>query len=164
MDYEVVVREIPPEHLASVRGTYPISQLPEVMPREFDRIMGALRAEGVQPAGGAVAIYHGWTEDTVDVEIAFTIRGVFFPQDVRRGSKHHPQGAVQASMVPGGKVLSTRHVGPYDQIAAAYGAIQAYARANDLKLADKMWEKYLTDPAKEPDIGKHVTEVFWPLA
>lgn len=164
MDYEVAMREVPPEHLASVRGTYPISQLPAVMPKEFGRIMRALRAEGVQPAGGAVAIYHSWSEDTVDVEIAFAIKGVFFPQDVRRGAKHHPQGSVRPSMIPGGRVLYTRHVGPYDQIAAAYGAIQAYARTNDLKLADRMWEKYLTDPATEPDLGKHVAEVFWPLA
>ena len=79
MDYEVVVRETPPEHLASVRGTYPISQLPEVMPREFDRIMGALRAEGVQPAGGAVAIYHGWTEDTHQNMLEFAARAAELP-------------------------------------------------------------------------------------
>ncbi len=38
-----------------------------------------------------------------------------------------------------------------------------YAKANDLTLADTMWERYLTGPA-EPDLSKHVTEVFWPLA
>lgn len=164
MDYDVTLKEVPAEHLASVRGVHPIARLPEVIPREFDRIMAALRAEGVQPAGGALAIYHGWSGDTVDVEIAFTIKGVFFPQDVRSGAKHRQRGGVQPSRVPGGKVLFTRHVGPYDQIAAAYDAIQAYARANNLELAGTMWEQYLTDQAREPDPGKHVTEVFWPLA
>jgi len=38
-----------------------------------------------------------------------------------------------------------------------------YAKANDLTLADTMWERYLTGPA-EPDLSKHVTEAFWPLA
>lgn len=156
MDYDVIVKEVAPEHSASVRGTYAIAHIAETMPKEFGRVMAALTAEGVQPSGGAVAIYHGWTEETVDVEIAFTIRGVFFPQDAKRGS-------VKASRVPGGKVAFTVHVGPYDQIAAAYAAIQAYARANSLKLADKMWERYLTDPAVEPDLAKHVTEVYWPL-
>ena len=123
MDYDVVVKEVPPEHAASVRGTHPIAQMAEVMPKEFGRVMAALTAEGVQPSGGAVAIYHGWTEETVDVEIAFTIHGVFFPRDLKKGS-------VKASRVPGGKVAFTVHVGPYEQIAAAYAAIQAYARAN----------------------------------
>ncbi|OFW57219.1 MAG: hypothetical protein A2133_06855 [Actinobacteria bacterium RBG_16_64_13] len=156
MDYEVAVRNVAPEHTASVRGTYPMAQLAEVMPKEFGRVMAALTAEGIPPSGGAVAIYHGWNEETVDVELAITIRGVFFPQDLRRG--------VKASRVPGGKVVFTEHIGPYDQIAAAYGAIQAYAKANGLDLAETMWERYLTDPAVEPDLSKHVTEVYWPLA
>jgi effector-binding domain-containing protein len=156
MDYDVIIKEVAPEHLASVRGTYRMAELPEVMGREFGRIMGALTAEGVEPSGGALAVYHGWTEDTVDVEIALTIRGVFFPQDPRGG-------VVRASRVPGGKVAFTVHVGPYDQLTSAYGAIQAYAEARGLKLAGMMWERYLTDPAVEPDLSKHVTEVFWPL-
>ena len=155
MEYDVIIKEIAPEHLASTRGTYPIAQLPEVMGREFGRIMGALQAEGIQPSGGVLAVYHGWTEETVDVELAATIRGVFFPQDAKRG--------VKPSMVPGGKVLFTVHVGHYDQIAAAYEAMQEHARVNGLELADMMWERYLTDPAVEPDLNKHVTEVYWPL-
>jgi effector-binding domain-containing protein len=155
MDYDVTIKEVASEHLASVRGTYPIAQLPEVMGREFGRVMSALTAEGVQPSGGAVVIYHGWTEDTVDAEIAFTIQGVFFPQN--------PRGGVRPSRVPGGRVAFTTHVGPYDQIANAYGAIQAYAKENRLELAGTMWERYLTDPAVEPDLSKHVTELFWPV-
>jgi effector-binding domain-containing protein len=156
MDYDVIIKEVAPEHLASVRGTHPVAELPKVMGREFGRIMDALTAEGVQPSGGALAIYHGWTEDTVDVEIAFTIRGVFFPQK--------PRSDVKPSRVPGGKVVFTTHVGPYDQIESAYRAIQSYATANRLKLANMMWERYLTDPAAEPDLSRHVTEVFWPVA
>lgn len=164
MDYEVFIKEVPQEHLASVRGVYPIDRLPEVMPREFSRIMAALRAEGVQPAGGALAIYHGWTDDTVDVEIAFTIKGVFFPQNVRSGAELHAQGGVQASMVRGGRVVFTKHVGRYDEIAAAYDAIQSYAKANGFDLAGTMWEKYLTGSGDVPDPSKHVTEIYWPLA
>jgi effector-binding domain-containing protein len=156
MDYDVIIKEVAPEHLASVRGTYPVAELPKVMVREFGRVMDALTAEGVQSSGGALAIYHGWTEETVDVEIAVTIRGVFFPQKRRSD--------VKPSRAPGGKVVFTTHVGPYDQIEAAYRAIQSYAAANRLNLAELMWERYLTDPAVEPDLSKHVTEVFWPLA
>ncbi len=154
MDYDVIIKEVAPEHLASVRGTFPMAELAEVMGREFGRIMAALNAEGVEPSGGALAVYHGWTEDAVDVEIAFTVRGVFFPQDAK--------GVVKASRVPGGKVAFTVHKGPYDQIGNAYGAIQAYAEAHSLKLAGTMWERYLTGP-EETDLSKHVTEVFWPL-
>ncbi len=152
MGYEVTIKEATPERLAGVRGTYRIAQLGEVMGPEFGRIMGAIAAQGVHPSGGAVTVYHGWTEDTVDAEIALTIDGDF-----------SAQGDVRPGMLPGGKVVFTVHVGPYDQIGAAYGAIQEYAKANDLSLADMMWERYLTGP-EEPDLSKHVTEVFWPLS
>jgi len=156
MDYRITIKELGPEHTASVRGMYPIAQLPEIMAREFGHIATVLAAEGVAPAGGVLAIYHGWTEDTVDVEIAFTIHGVYFPRD--------PHGEVQPSRVPGGKAVFTVHVGPYDRLAEAYEAIQEYAKANGLKLAGVMWERYLTGPAEEPDLSMHVTEVYWPLA
>jgi effector-binding domain-containing protein len=155
MDYNVTIREVVAEQLASVRDTYPMARLPEAMPGEFGRVMAALVAEGIQPAGGAVAIYHGWTEDAVDVEIGFTIRGVFFPQD--------PHGRVKASRIPGGRALSTLHMGPYSGLVAAYEAVQNYAAANGLELAGNMWERYLTDPAVEPDLSKHVTEIYWPI-
>ncbi len=153
MTYEVTVKEVTPERLAGVRGTYRIADLGEVMGREFGRIMAAMAAQGVSPSGGALTVYHGWTEDTVDAEIAFTIEGDFAPQE-----------DVKPGMLPGGKAAFTVHVGPYDQIGAAYEAIQQHAEANGLTLADMMWERYLTDPTVEPDLSKHVTEVFWPLA
>lgn len=155
MAYDIVMKEVAPEHLASVRGTHAMAELPSVMQRDFARVMNALNAEGVQPSGGAVAVYHGWTEDTVDVEIGFTIHGVFFPQGRR--------SEVKPSRTPGGKVAFTTHVGSYEGLEKAYEAIQAYAKANGLKLADTMWERYLTDPAVEPDVNRHVTEVFWPV-
>ena len=153
MTYEVTVKEVTPEPFAGVRGTYRISDLAGVMGREFGRIMAAIASQGVSPAGGALTVYHAWTEDAVDAEIAFTIEGDFAPQE-----------DVKPGMLPGGKVAFTVHVGPYDQIGAAYEAIQQHAEANGLILADMMWERYLTDPADEPDLNKHVTEVFWPLA
>ena len=156
MKYNVVIKEVAPENLASIRATCSIAELPEVMGRQFGRIIAALSAEGIQPSAGALAIYHGWTQDTVDVEIAFVIQEIFHP---RIG-----QSGVAPSKIPGGRVAFTTHVGPYEEIQNGYGAIRAYAQENSLKLADMMWECYLTDPAVEPDLRKHITELYWPLA
>ena len=68
------------------------------------------------------------------------------------------------SSSPAGRVLSAVHVGPYDGIAQAYQAVMTYAEANDLCLGDTMWERYMTDPAVEPDPSKYVTEIYWLLA
>jgi effector-binding domain-containing protein len=155
MAYEVIVKEVAPEHLASVRNTYQVAELAQVMPRELGRIVDALQAEGIQPTGGVLTIYHGWDGEKVDAEIGVTIPGVFFPQD--------PKSEVKSGRVPGGKVAFTVHVGHYQGLHAAYEAIQEYTQAHGLELAETMWERYLTDPAVEPDPSKHVTEVYWPL-
>src|SRR4030042_2358727 len=112
-NYRVTMKEVAPEQAAGIRGQYPISQVPEIMGKGFGLVMEALTAEGVRPAGGALAIYHGWTKDTVDVEIALTVQGVFFPQGGRSG--------VKASMGAGGKGGFTVHGGPHAHLRGAAG-------------------------------------------
>lgn len=153
MAYEVLIKELPPERLATTRGVYAVAEIGQVMGREFGRVMAALSAQGLYPLGGPVALYHAWPETTVDVEIGFPVPAGFREQD-----------GVRPSELPGGRVATTVFVGPYDQIEAAYVAVQEYANESGLSLAETMWERYLTDPAQEPDLSKHVTEVFWPLA
>lgn len=153
MTYEVLIKELAPERLASTRGVYGIAEIGQVMMREFGRVMAALSAQGLHPVGGPVALYHAWPETTVDVEIGFPVPDGFQEKE-----------GVKTSRLPGGRVATTVHVGRYDEIEPAYVAIQEYAKEAGLSLAETMWERYLTDPAQEPDLSKHVTEVFWPLS
>jgi effector-binding domain-containing protein len=154
MEYELSVKEVAAEHIVSVRGRYRIAQLQLVVARELARVVSALLAQGLRPSGGALAIYHGWTDDAVDVELGYPADGAFSA----------PGSGVVESTLPGGKVLFGVHVGPYTGIGKAYEAMMAYAEANHLVLSDTMWERYVTDPACEPDESKYVTEIGWPLA
>jgi effector-binding domain-containing protein len=153
MAYEVEIKELASEQLASTRGWYPLSDLAQVMGAQFGRIIAAITAQGLQPAGPPVAIYHAWTEEKVDVELGFPASGEF----------NEAQG-IKPSSIPGGRVAFTVHVGPYDTIELAYKAMQEYAEAHGLVMSPLMWERYLTDPDKEPDLNKHVTHAYWPLS
>ena len=60
-------------------------------------------------------------------------------------------GEVFATETPPGKVASAIHVGPYERMRETHEAIQSWARANHMALADKSWEIYgdwTDDPAK----------------
>jgi len=153
MAYDVEIRELAPEKLASIRGWCPGADLAKVMEAELGRIAAALSAQRLHPVGPPVAIYHAWTEDNVDLELGFPVAGDF-----------HEVQDVKPSELPGGRVAFTLHTGPYDQIESAYNAVQEYAEANELTLAPAMWERYLTDPNQEPDLSKHLTQIVWPLA
>ena len=152
MAYGIQLRELPTERLASVRSRQSIADLGRLMEREFGHIMTALAHQGLYPTGPPVAIYHSWSEDSVDVELGFPIVGEFQEAD-----------GVFPSELPAGKVASTIFVGRYEDIEKAYEAIQAWAKENGLELAEMMWERYFTSPEEEPDLSKHVTEVFWPV-
>jgi effector-binding domain-containing protein len=154
MAYDVSVKEIAPERIVSARGRYRMAQLSLVVPRELARVVTALLAQKAEPTGGAVARYHGWNDESVDVELGYPARGDFVSVE----------GGVAESLLPGGKVVFTTHVGAYDQIAEGYKAVMDYAEANSIGLADTMWERYVTDPSCEPDASKYVTEIYWPLA
>ena len=154
MAYDISVKEIAPERIVSARGRYRTAQLSLVAPRELARVVTALLAQKAEPIGGAVARYHGWNDETVEVELGYPARGDFASVE----------GGVVESTLPGGKVVFAKHVGPYDEIATAYQAVMDYAEAEDIRLADTMWERYITDPTCEPDQSKYVTEIYWPVA
>ena len=152
MAYQVESRELTPELLASVIVECPMADLPRVMPESFGRVWEVITAQGVRPTGGAVALYHKYGEDSVRVEIGFTV-----------ATEIRADQGVSPSRLPGGLVLTTAHVGRYEEIGPAYQAIQVHAANSGLVLTESMWEVYLTDPVVEPDLSKHVTEIYWPV-
>lgn len=152
MAYEIEERELEPQAVASVRAWVRMDDIAETMGRTFGRVMRVLASQGVSPAGPPITYYHAWTEEAGELEIGFPVAGAFEERD-----------GVVGSELPGGRVLVTTYVGRYEDMEPAYRAMQAYAAHNGLELAAEMWERYLTDPAQEPDESKHVTEIVWPL-
>jgi effector-binding domain-containing protein len=151
MTYEVQIKEIAPEKLASVRAWHRAEELAQIMGRELGRIMTAMSLQGLHPAGSPVAVYHAWTEDSVDLELGWPVRGEFAQAE-----------GIGPGVLPGGRVAFALYTGAYDQIEPAYRAIQEYAEQKGFTLAPVMWERYLTGP-EEQDLSKHLTEIYWPL-
>ena len=73
-------------------------------------------------------------------------------------------GEVIVETLPGGIAATTTHLGSYDQLQDAYGAIQQWMESEGLVPNGSPWESYVTDPAEYPDPKDWKTEVFWPLA
>jgi effector-binding domain-containing protein len=71
---------------------------------------------------------------------------------------------VEPFELPGGRVVTGTHVGPYEALAQTYEQLVAWAGAEGLTLAEGMWESYLSDPGAEPDPSTWRTLIVWPLA
>ena len=67
-------------------------------------------------------------------------------------------GDVGPGTLPGGHVLTTLHVGAYDEVGAAYGALETYLIKNGYEPAGAAWECYLDGP----DVAEPRTKVYQP--
>jgi effector-binding domain-containing protein len=70
---------------------------------------------------------------------------------------------VELEEVPGGTVATTVHVGPYNEIGAAYAAVQVWMAEHGRQPAGMVRETYLNDPDSVP-AEELLTQIDWPVA
>lgn len=152
MSYEVVVKEVNAQPIVSIRIKCHVamigSELAEILPEVFRY----LRENDVWPSGPPFTRYHGFSEAEVDIE-----GGMPVPAPLA-GS-----GRIAAGELPGGKVATTIHTGPYEKLPEAHDALHAWMKDQQIDPAGAQWEYYLTDPGKEPDPSKRQTELVLPI-
>ena len=153
MAYEIEIKEAQPQPVVSIRVTTSMAEISSVMGQLYGEVFGYLGSIGVAPAGAPFARYHSVTQDAVDMDV-----GVAVTQSVEG------KGRIAACELAGGRLAVTWHVGPYDTIAGAYEALQAWMAEQGVQPAGPSWEVYWTDPQQVPDPSQWRTEVIWPIA
>jgi effector-binding domain-containing protein len=102
----------------------------------LDQVWALVRAQGV-PTGHNVILYH---DQVFNLDAGVEVLGPF-----------SPEGDVVPAEVPGGRVASVAHWGPYDQLTLAHTAIARACIAAGLRVAGPNWEVYgdwSDDPAQ----------------
>lgn len=126
----------------------PVSEMPKLMGEAFGRTIAAIEASGATPAGPPFARYLGFGQ-TVKAEVGFPFQGPVAPTP--------PLRIVE---LPGGRLVTTTHVGPYESIGEAWDRATSWMTESGLEASGPPWECYLTGP-QEP--GPPVTEILWPV-
>jgi AraC family transcriptional regulator len=147
------VDTIQPQAAAAVRAEVPMAELPHVFDRGFPAVMQAVAAQGIAIAGPPFGFYPRLPADTVAVVVGFPV-----------ATPVAADGEVEPFELPGGRVVTGTHVGPYDALEQTYRELMGWTQAQGLTLGDAMWECYLNDPRTEPDASTLQTLVVWPLA
>jgi len=137
----------------SVRATCPHDKIGPTIGMLYGKIMPVMKERGLEMIGPPFCRYLAWNDADCEIEAGCWIDG--------EGPK---EGEVREGTTPGGKVLMTRHVGPYDKLHDAYSAAMAYMKENGLEGAGAPWDVYITDPGTEPDSSKWITEIYMPIA
>ena len=153
VDYTIEKKRVPETHVLVMRKrTSPegiADTLAEVLPQVFAYATGT----GVPLAGPPFCRYRDWNASGVTVEAGLPV-----------GTPSEGEGEVVGETIPAGAVASTIHVGPYDTLSEAYGALEAWMKEHNVTAADDPHEVYLTDPGQVPNPEEWRTEVVWPVA
>lgn len=149
--FTVVDRE--PQAAAAIRAEVPMAELPSVFERGFQEVATAVAKQGLSITGPPFGFYPRMPDETVEVVVGFPVSGAV-----------QADGEVTPFELPGGRVVSALHVGPYDRLEETYQELQGWAATEGLDLADQLWESYLSDPETQPDPETWQTAVSWPLA
>ena len=145
--YEVVLKKVEPQHVASLRAVIPAYDQVGPLWGELYAVLGGLR---IIPAGPPLAIYYDneYKEQDVDTEICQPVAAPFAGQ-----------GRVTSRELPGVEQMAcVVHPGEFASIGQAYGAIMAWVEANGYRIIGPNREVYLHH-TQRGDHASNVTEV-----
>jgi RNA polymerase sigma-70 factor, ECF subfamily len=135
---------------AGIRETVTMETLPSAVDRGFPALFGWLAERGAQPAGPPFIRYL-----KVDME-----RELVIDLGVPVSDAVAPDERVRAEVLPAGRWIVTLHVGHFDGLRDAHGALQEWARGQGLEWRESV-EWYVTDPREEPDSSRWETELAY---
>ena len=144
--------ELDERAMLGITETVPFTALREFFGRAFGTVAAQLAAQGVTPAGPAVALYGSDVGEAVTVTAGFPVSAPVTPMD----------GTVLVSL-RGGPAAVALHEGPYDTLASSYAEVEAWMKGEGERSAGEMWEEYLVGPGDEPDPDDWQTSIVFPL-
>jgi len=151
MKYRITTHKTMPQPIVSIRERHPMDDFPAYVGRAFGSLFGYLATLGIEPAGMPMVIYHDFGPDGVDAEVCLPVALELLAS-----------GEFQSRVLPASTVARTLHVGPYDKLENAYGAIMAWIPKHEFDVAGPIQERYLNSPDEVPPTA-YRTEIEVPI-
>ncbi len=139
MDYKCELKERAVQPTLAIRTRSAVQDLSQVLGQSYGAIMQYMCELDEQPAGAPFVAYYNMDMQDLDIEIGFPV-----------AKKLAGKGNIQASEIPAGKFATCMHIGPYDQVEAAYNALMKWIEENGYEAAGVAYETYLNDPSETP--------------
>ena len=146
-DYAIEVVRLTPQYAAVVHADVAHDGIGAFVGQAFGQVMSEIGRQGAQVVGMPFSRYE-ILEDGFRVEAGFPTSGMI-----------DAAGDVRPVELPGGEAVTTMHVGPYDQVAGAYYALEAWQKEHGRAPAGGPWEEYFDGP----EVATPRTRVVWPI-
>ena len=158
MDYTVSRKELATQPVLVVRRRVRRAEIAATVAAELPKVFLHAQQRGIAIAGYPITRYLETSVGLVTLEAGMRVTAHSGEWTASEG-----EGDVLAETLPGGPAAMTIHFGPYDQLEAAYAALEEWIAANGFHPAAAPWEAYLNDPADHPNPQDWKTEVCWPV-
>jgi len=152
MSLEIIIVEREPVTILSIRERVQNPEIKSKMGEMFGQLWMFMERNKIDVVGPPFSIYHDYDQASCDMECGFPT-----------AKAEKGEGNIMLSSVPGGKCVSTTHMGPYEKITATYEIVQEFIRKKGLRPKKVMFERYLNDPATVKDPNDLATEIYWPV-
>jgi DNA-binding transcriptional MerR regulator len=152
--YEIHLREVRPEQVASIRRRCTWETLGPCVGAAIGQVVRTAMGQGVRIVGPAYTAYHSASTDEAELDLE-----VGLPTD----EAVEPADEVVPGTLPGGLAATTLHCGRYDEIAGAYRALGEWLTERGHETAAPPREIYLVAPDRAADESALRTEIVWPI-
>jgi effector-binding domain-containing protein len=148
---------VPSMEIMSIMDSCTSSNISQKLGQLYMEIGVETQKQGLKQAGPVFAVYHKVIMNA-DGSKNFVLQAGI-PVDKPGKSA----GRVKAWTVPAGNVVKASYYGPYDKVEPTYMALQEWMSKNGKTADGPPWESYVTDPGKEPDSTKWLTEIYYAI-
>lgn len=131
-EYEVEVIERQAEDTAVIRGRAAHGAVGAFIPEALGELFGSL---GTDPIVGPPFCRIDMRDEEFLLEVGFPVERTV-----------EASGRIEPSELPGGLVATVVNVGPYETVARAYWAIEAWLKEHHYEPTGAPWESYLDGP------------------
>jgi effector-binding domain-containing protein len=152
MTYEVTLRELPEQPIVSIRRQVAADELKHFFGATLGEVFSHLKLLGVPATGHPFVIYHQFGPAGIDAEACVPV-----------GRTVSATGSISTRVISAMTVAQTLHVGPYEELAGAYGALTEWARHKHFEPAGPMQERYLNGPGEVTSPSEYRTEIEMPV-
>ena len=152
MNYDIVLKEIEPIRVATLRDIIPTYSEQGHMWKELGEHIQKYGARIVPPC---MVIYHdtGYKEESVDAEVVEPVDGDL--PDTER---------IKIKLLDGVKEMAcVVHKGPYQNLNMAYNAISKWIEENRYEIIGPHRELYLKGEWMTSDQNEYITEIQFPV-
>ena len=151
MTHQCEVKEVAPQPTLGIRRTISIENISTMLGEAYGAVAQYLGELGEYPAGPPFAAYYNDDMENLDIEAGFPV-----------ARELEGRGEIEAGEMPGGKAATCMHIGPYDEIEAAYNALTEWIEDQGHEPTGISYEMYLNDPDEVPP-EELQTQILFPL-